>query len=149
EGVAAGVGDPYLRILQNTLAHLLGELVNAGEDALGPEHLMKVQRRLQADHHRQVRGSEIGEAVGFQVVVMPTAEGDIDPKPLQQFVAHEQNAATLGSKQPFMRTGGIKIAAEVVQIEWNLANCMSTVHMRENAALSAKSADLFHGQDDA
>src|SRR5207245_2841402 len=94
-------------------------LMDAPVDALGADGLEEIERGLEAHHHGKVRRAEIGEAIGLHRVIAPLARGDVYPQPLEQLFADVESAGALGRHQPLVRAGGVEVAAQVAQVEWN------------------------------
>ena len=80
--VGTGVCLPQLGIILDTFAHPASELMDSLVNPLGSDSLEEIQRGLQANHDRKIRRSQIGEAIGFPLVVSPIGRGDGDPKAL-------------------------------------------------------------------
>ena len=82
--IGAGVAQAKLRVGFDSVAHLAGQFVDAPVDPLGTNRFQEIKRRLQSHHHREIRGSHVGEAIGFQLVIAPLGGRGVDPEALEE-----------------------------------------------------------------
>lgn len=143
EGVGAGVHQTELLVLRDAIADPLAQRVDAGEDALGADGVEEIEGRLQADHHRQVGRAEVREAVGLLLVVAPPGRRGVDPEFFEQRVADVQDAGALGGAEPFVRAGGVEVAAEVVQVQRDLADAVRAVDVGKRPVFAGELANLL------
>src|SRR5439155_25564985 len=69
------------------------------------------------------------------------------PEPVEPVLADIQRPRSLGSQQPLVGAGGVKVAAEIVEIEGDLADGMGAIDVRQDAALPGQGTDLPGRQD--
>src|SRR5207247_6507376 len=82
KAVGTGVCLPQLGMILDALAHSAGELMNPLINPLRSDSLEEIQCGFQPNHDRKIRRSQIGEAIGFPLVVSPIGRGDGDPEAL-------------------------------------------------------------------
>lgn len=113
-------------------------------DAIHANLIGKFDGSLQAAERRNVRAADTLKAFGADLCVIPAFRGDGVPQTVDYIVADVQESAALGRLQPFVRTGGIHVATEFVNIEFHHARDMRAIDGRENAFGTSKRGKFFH-----
>ena len=111
---------------------------------------IKIQRRIQPDQQCGIGGAELhqSEKAGRRLVVVPMRAGQRGPDVPLAVLAHIKQAVARRREQPFVRTGRISVATNLLDIDAPLPERLRAIHQREDAARAGQIADFLDGHDD-
>src|SRR6267154_4023574 len=122
--------------------HEVSQPAMAAFDPVKSDIVGEFDRGAQPPQRRDVRAADSLKAFGAKLGLVPAFGGDGAPQAVDDFVAYVEKAGALGSHQPLMRTCGIHVAANVVDVEAHHARNMGAIDGREYPFRSGKSGEF-------
>src|SRR6516164_10975829 len=111
-------------------------------DALHSDLLGESDRRTHPGEGRHIRASDPLKPLGADLRVVPAFRGEHAPQAIDNFIAHVEEPATLGRLQPLVRTRGVQITAELMQVHLHHADYVSAVHRAQDSLRARKCTQL-------
>src|SRR5205085_2454537 len=138
-------GAALHHLAMDVVSHLPVTRVNAIESYL----IAQLKRGAHAPQDRNIGCADVHEALGFQFRMVPAVGGDRAPDALEHFRTDVKEAGTLRREEPFVRAGGVEVAADVVDVERHHAGNVRAVEGGDDALAARQRRNLFDRQDDA
>ena len=82
-------------------------------------------------------------------LIPPAGSNDIRPNFRNALVTYEENPHFLRTQEPLVGAGGIRIAAQLAEVDVQRTPALRAINMHENAALVSRLAQLPNRQADA
>ncbi len=111
---------------------VISELAMAALDAVEADVISEFNGGAQPVESGDVGAADALEALGAEGGLVPAFGDDGVPQAVDNLIAHVEKAGAFGRLQPFVRAGGIHVAAEIMNVQPHHAGHVGAIHGREN-----------------